>query len=301
MTLKEYQAFILSVEKGSISKAAKEANATQTAFTHLINNLEKQLGFSVMIRNKGGITLTKEGSRIYQTVKEIVEGNKKVELLAKKINGANSNAINIATFSSVAVNWLPNILNGFKKLYPEVQITITDGNYGDVFKALEDGIADVGFIGIPSSENMQCYPLIKDRILALLPKNHPLANLSSIPVEKFQTEQVISLTEETDWDSRNVFEKANVKPNIVYRTSDDYAMISMVENNLGICLVPELLLGERTKNVVTLETSPPSFRTISLAVPYEKQASPIVVKLKNYIINWVNDNCSGALTNTIRD
>ena len=294
MTLKEYQAFILSVENGSISKAAEKIGATQSAFTHLIINMEKQLGFSVMTRNKGGITLTEEGKRIYQTIKDIVEGDKKVKVLADKINGQNSNRINIATFSSVAVKWLPSIMNGFKKLYPETQFSITDGNYDDVSKALEDGVADLGFATLQTTGNTQCHPLVKDRILAILPKNHRLANLQALPVEAFSSEPVISLPEETDFDSRKVFASAGIKPNILYRTNDDYAMISMVENGLGICLVPELLLGENNK-ITALETNPPSFRTITLAIPYEKNASPLVLKLSEFILNWVKENCKNSL------
>ncbi len=294
MTLKEYQAFILSVESGSISKAAEKANATQSAFTHLIINMEKELGFSVMKRNKGGITLTEEGKRIYQTVKDIVDGDKKVKALAEKINGQNSNRVNIATFSSVAVKWLPGIMNGFKKLYPETQFSITDGNYDDVSKALEDGVADLGFVTLQTASNMKCHPLVQDRILAILPKTHHLSNLDSIPVDAFSKEHVISLPEETDFDSRKVFASAGITPNILYRTNDDYAMISMVENGLGICLVPELLLGENNK-ITALETSPPSFRTIALAIPYEKHATPLVLKLADYILNWVKENCKNSI------
>jgi DNA-binding transcriptional LysR family regulator len=68
----------------------------------------------------------------------------------------------------------------------------------------------------------------------------------------------------------------------------------MVENGLGVCLVPELLLGDN-KNVTALETTPPSFRTIALAVPYEKHASPLVLKLTEYILNWVNENCKNSI------
>ena len=294
MTLKEYQAFILSVEQGSISKAAEKAGATQSAFTHLIINMEKELGFSVMKRNKSGITLTEEGSRIYQTVKDLVDCDKKIKDLADKINGQNSNKINIATFSSVAVKWLPSIMNGFKKLYPETQFAITDGNYDDISKALEDGVADIGFITLPTTGNMKCYPLVEDRILSILPKHHRLASLSAIPVEEFEKEPVISLREETDFDSRKVFKNAGITPNIAYRTNDDYAMISMVENNLGICLVPELLLGENN-NVIALETLPPAFRTIALAIPYEKHATPLVLKLADYILSWVKENCKNSI------
>ena len=196
MTLKEYQAFILSVENGSISKAAQKVGATQSAFTHLIINMEKELGFSVMKRNKGGITLTEEGKRIYQTVKDIVEGDNKVKILAEKIKGQNSNEINIATFSSVGVKWLPSIMNGFKKLYPETQFSITDGNYDDVAKALEDGVADIGFTAVQNAVNIKTYPLVKDRILAIVPQNHPLSTKDRISVETFGIEPVISLPEE---------------------------------------------------------------------------------------------------------
>ncbi len=295
MTLKEYQAFIASVEKGSISKASSELNLTQSALTHLIINLEKQLGFKVMTRNKGGITLTKEGARIFPTIKDVVEGDKKITSLAKKIKGENSNVINIGAFSSVAVNWLPSIMNGFKKLHSEVEFTLTNGNYDDISKALEEGVADIGFITLPCASNLKVYPLIKDRILSILPKTHPLANLETFPVEKFATEPVISLPEETDFDSRKVFKNANISPNIVYRTNDDYAMISMVENNLGICLAPELILKGRTENVKVLETNPPSYRTIAIAIPYEKHANPLTLELADYILKWVKENCQNAI------
>ena len=156
MTLKEYTAFITSVEQGSISKAAIVLGSTQSALTHLIINMEKEFGFSVMKRNKAGITLTNEGKRIYQAVKNVISCNKKVELLARKIKGENTNQINIATFTSVAVNWLPSIMNGFKKIHPEIEFTFEDGNYDDINTALEYGIADVGFVTLPSSANLKC-------------------------------------------------------------------------------------------------------------------------------------------------
>ncbi len=295
MTLKEYQAFILSIEKGSISKAAEELNSTQSAVTRLIINLEEELGFSVMKRNKAGTALTEEGARLYQTIKDIVDGDKKVKALALKIKGENTNKITIGTFSSVAVNWLPSILSQFKKINDEVEFGLINGNYDDISKALEDGICDVGFITLPSTSNLKYYPLVNDRILAVLPKNHHLSTQSAISVEEFSKEPVITLPEETDFDSRTVFKKAGITPKIAYRTNDDYAMISMVENNLGICLAPELILKGRNDKVKVLETVPPSFRTIALAVPYEKTASTLTIKFAEFVLKWVKENCDNAI------
>lgn len=290
MTLKQLRAFITAVEEGTISKAAEVMGATQSGLTHLIIDLEEELGFSLMTRNKSGITLTEEGRRIYPNAKEICSGEDRLNRLALKIKGENNGKINIGTFSSVAVNWLPQIVNGFKKIYPDVEIGITDGGYGDIISAIEEGTIDLGFVALPISGNVKCYPLYKDRILAVLPKDHPLSKLNAIPVEVFKDEPVISLSEKTDLDSRRVFEAAGITPNIKYRTNDDYAMISMVENNLGICLEPELILSGIDRKVKVMETLPPSFRTIAIAVPYEKQANPYAVKLAEYIVEWVKTN-----------
>ena len=290
MTLKQYRAFIYAVEEGTIVKGALKSGATQSGFTHLIQSFEEELGFSVMTRTKKGITLTEEGRHIFPYVKEIVDSDDKFLDLKQNLKTKTGNRINIGTFSSVAVNWLPSIIHGFKKIEPDAEFIITDGGYGDILEELSKGSIDLGFISLPAPENLKYYPLYKDRVLAVVPMDSHLAKLDKVPVSAFSTESVISLAEDTDFDSRRVFESAKITPNIKYRTTDDYAMISMVENNLGICLEPELILNSRKANVKILETDPPSYRTIAIAVPYEKTANPLAKKFASFIVNWVKDN-----------
>ena len=295
MSLKKYKAFVHSVECGTLSKAAEKLGVTQSGLTHLIFALEMELGFSLMVRNKGGIRLSDEGKRIFPLIKEVVEGDRRVKELAQKINGEITNVIHIGTFTSVAVNWLPSIMNGFKSLHPDIDFKIIDGGYYDIHAALEDGTADIGFIALPSVRNLKCYPLVKDRMLAVVAKDHPLAERERLPVGYFACEPVISLAETTDHDSRAVFEAAGITPNLRYCITDDYAMISMVENNMGIGLVPELLLGKRAADVKLMEVEPPAFRTIGLAMPYENQANPLIVEFAEYILKWVKKNCPNAI------
>lgn len=295
MTLKQYNAFVTSVEEGSISKASEKLNVTQSGITHLINDLESELGFSLMTRNKGGIKLTTQGKKVFPLMKNIVLEDKKLYEFTQKIKGNYSNRINIASFTSVAVNWLPNIINGFKKLYPQAEITLTNGGYSDIKKALNDGESDIGFINLLANDNFKCYPLIKDEMLAVVPIDHHLAKLDALTVKHFESESVISLGDNTDNDSRAVFESANVTPNIKYRTTDDYAMISMVKNNLGICIEPELLLSGNETGVKVMPLSPPAYRTIALAVPYENLDNPLIINLIDYILKWVKSNCKNNI------
>ncbi len=295
MTLKQYNAFITSVEEGSFSKASEKLNVTQSGITHLINDLESELGFSLMTRNKGGIKLTHEGKKIFPLMKNIVIQDKKLYEFTQKIKGNYSNKINIATFTSVAVNWLPSIINGFKQKFPSVEITFTNGGYSEIKNALNGGASDIGFINLSANDNFKCFPLVKDEMLAILPIDHHLAKLDAIDVKHFETESVISLGDKTDNDSRAVFENSNVNPNIKYRTTDDYAMISMVKNNLGICIEPELLLSGNETGVKVLPLFPPAYRTIALAVPYENLENPIVISLIDYILEWVKTNCKNSI------
>jgi DNA-binding transcriptional LysR family regulator len=290
MTLKQYEAVFYAVNTKTLTKAGEKLKTSQTAVSHLIADLEKELGFKIINRGKNGVTLTTEGGRLFPFIQEVVFANERAVNYAKKLKSENEVTINVGTFSSVAVNWLPAIIKEFNTFHPEVHFNIIDGGYGDILKALYSGVADVGFISTTEDFAPDTYPLVTDRILAVLPVGHKFANAENFNVKNFENETIISLNESTDFDSRRIFEKSGITPNIRYRTADDYAMISMVENNLGICLMPELLLGKRTLNVVTLELNPPEHRVIALKVANEN--SKIVNEFKNHVLAWVKRNVS---------
>ena len=82
-------------------------------------------------------------------------------------------------------------------------------------------------------------------------------------------------------------ELAGVKPNIKFTTKDDYAIIAMVENGLGVSIVPELLLQGHTDNLRAMELFPGAKRTIALAVPDAAGMSPAVQAFVDYAKRWV--------------
>ena len=69
----------------------------------------------------------------------------------------------------------------------------------------------------------------------------------------------------------------------------DYAMLAMVEKNLGICIVPELLLHGTNHRVKVMELSPPAKRTIGIALPQYESAPIMVHQFADFIVNWVNN------------
>ncbi len=288
MGMKQYKAFVASVEEGSISKAGIALGLTQSAVTHLIASLEQELGFSLMKRTKSGISLTPEGSRVLPVMKDVLKEEKRLFDIAESIKGRYSNVIRIGTFTSVAVNWLPSIIKEYSKIRPEITFSITDGDEGELLEKLESGSLDLGFVPLPCDVKGKCLPLCQDRILAVVPKNYELSD--KMPISRFETEDVISLKEDADSVSREIFKRYGIKPNVKYMTTDDYAMLAMVENNMGICLAPELLVKGRTQNVKTLPLSPDCYRTIGLLVPFEDFANKKALDVANFICDWVAEH-----------
>ena len=104
-------------------------------------------------------------------------------------------------------------------------------------------------------------------------------------------ESFISLLESSDHDTRAIWNTSGVTPNIRFTSKDDYAIIAMVEQGLGISIMPELLLQNHTDNVVALELVPKASRLIGLAIPNASRTSPATRSFADCVVSWIKDHC----------
>ena len=290
VNLSKYQTFLRVVELGSLTRAAEALGCTQSGVSHTINSLEDELGFTLLVRSRAGVRLTPDGERILPAVRSIMNGIGQLEEIVAAIRGLDTGTIRIGTFTSVAVHWLPGIIKVFQQDHPHVEIKLLNGDYHDVEEWLSDGSIDVGFVPLPCRAECRTIPLREDRLLAILPKDHPKAKLDKYPISEIGSEDFISLLKNSDHDARRAMELAGVKPNIRFTTKDDYAIIAMVENGLGVSIVPELLLQGHTDNLRAMELFPGAKRTIALAIPDSSASSPAVQSFVDYACKWVESH-----------
>ena len=128
---------------------------------------------------------------------------------------------------------------------------------------------------------------MEDRLLAILPIGSRFENYARFPLTECEREPFISLLESSDHDARRALDAAGVKPNIRFYTKDDYALIAMVEQGLGISIVPELLMKGRSDKVRTLPLIPEAKRIIGLAIAAGDKAGPAVRKFADYVVRYV--------------
>lgn len=289
MSISKYETLAKVCELGSLTKAAEALGCTQSAVSHTINSLEEQFGFAILTRSRAGVRLTDDGERIMPSVRGMLNYYEQLNQTVSAIRGLDFGTVRIGAFTSVAVHWLPGVIKEFQRDYPNVDIKLLNGDYHDVEKWLTDGSVDLGFVNLPAKLNCECIALMEDRLLAILPPDHKFASYPKFPLVECETEAFITLLEASNHDANKALSAAGIKPNIKFSTKDDYAIIAMVEQGLGISIMPELLLRGRHDNVAIKELVPPSKRTIGLAIGETSSQSPATRKFADYIIKWVKD------------
>ena len=183
----------------------------------------------------------------------------------------------IGAFTSVAVHWLPGVLKEFQADYPNVEFRLFNGDYHDVEQWLSDGSIDIGFVNVPC---------------AILPPGSRFASYPKFPLIECEKEPFISLLESSDHDARRALEAAGVKPNVRFYTKDDYAIIAMVEQGLGMSIMPELLLKGRSDRLLILPLVPEATRVIGIAIAAGSKAGPATRRFADYVVRYVNNRAA---------
>ena len=289
MNVDKIRLFVTVVEEGSLTRAAEALGCTQSAISHGMAALEEELGFALVKRGRGGVRLTGEGERLLPAARALLSSAEQLRQLAASIRGLESGTVRIGAFTSVAVHWLPPILQQFQREYPRVDFRLLNGDYHDVEQWLADGSVDVGFVSVPCELQCECIPLMEDRLLAILPRNSRFASYPKFPLAECETEPFISLLQSSDHDARRALEAAGVKPNVRFYTKDDYAVIAMVEQGLGMSIMPELLLKGRHDDLQILPLIPEARRTIGIAIAAGEKAGPATRRFVDYVVRYVTE------------
>ena len=281
--IQKYQAFIKAVEYGSFTKAAEVLFYSQSGISRMIGDLESEWNVTLLERNRAGVRLTSEGTKLLPCAKSVCEEYRKLQMEVDGLNGLQSGLIRIGTFSSVATHWLPNIIRAFGRDYPNIDYELLPGDYDEIEGWIEEGRVDCGFVPLPTRPEFETVFLEQDRFLAVLPESHPLAGCDKVPVAALCKEPFILLEKGANNDVSEIFRQCRLIPKVRYTLWDDYAIMSMVESGLGVSILPGLILKRIPYRIVTRELDVPACRNISLAVKDRKTASVAVRRFMDYL------------------
>lgn len=234
-------------------------------------------------RGKSGVRLTGDGRKLLPLVKNICGEHEKLLSRVNEMKGLKSGLIRIGSFSSAAAHWLPNIIREFQKDYPDIEYELLLGDYDEIEQWIREGKVDCGFLRLPAKGEMETIFLEQDRLLVVLPEGHPLAELEKIPVSAITEEPFLLLKNGENADALEIFGRSMSAPKVRFTSEDGFAVLAMVENGLGISILPELILKRGSRGIVSRELEIPVYRNLGIGWQEKQSASLAVKRFMEYL------------------
>ena len=280
MDFRQLNTFLTIGKLQSFTAAANELGYAQSTITTQIKTLEDELGVKLFDRIGKNISLTHEGRKLLPYAKQMIKLSsdiKNVIFHEEKPSGT----LTIGAAESLCVIRLPEILKEYRRLYPDVEVSLKFGSCADFRHFLKDSIIDVAFsLGRKiESDDFISEIEIDEPMLLLAYPGHPLIGKESVFPSDIEDEPLI-LTE-TGCSYRAAFENIlseyNVKSNLVLETGSVQAIKQFTMSGLGITLLPKVSVEEEVKSgkLIPLNWKGPDFGVISQVIYHkDKWISP---------------------------
>ena len=282
MDTARYRAFVASADTGSFTRAGELLNYSPSGVSQLVTALENELGFPLLVRTRRGVTVSTAGDEILPSIRALLQQEKTMLQIASQLNGLMTGEVHIASYSSVASQWLPMIIKEYQRDYPNIRISLMEGTRQEILAWLGDSRADIAFLPKVPDSAYDWIPLKDDPIVALLPKDHPLAGADVYPLSVCNQEKFIMPAMGKDEDVLELFERTGLHPDIAFSTSQFYAIFSMIECGLGMTITNELITEGQHLDLIKLPVDPPQHLEFGILIPDLSVVSPAAKKFIQY-------------------
>jgi LysR family transcriptional regulator, transcriptional activator of the cysJI operon len=248
------RAFCLAVEMRSFSKAAKAKFITQSAMSHLIKNLEDEIGVRLFVRRGKSVMPTSAGRIFYEHAKRILSAYGVMQKEMHQVVGTIKGVLSIGASPTAATYLLPQVFYDFSRTYPEVCLNLSVSNTESVMSELYDGKIELGIIeGIGKNCNINAEEIADDEIVLIASDDNPLTKKKSLNQHDLVSQPFIM--PEAGSGTREILDeflrmiKIDLKElKIIMTLGEPGLLVEMVQSGLGISFVSKWTIFKKMKD-----------------------------------------------------
>ncbi|WP_445487049.1 LysR family transcriptional regulator [Niallia sp. 03133] len=292
MELRQLKYFIEVAQREHVSEAAEHLHVAQSAISRQIANLEDELGVHLFEREGRNVKLTAIG-KIFLTHSLTIM--KAVDIAVEQIDAyldPDRGSIKIGFPTSLASHLLPTVLSAFKEKHPQIAFQLRQGSYSFLIEAVKSREIDLAFLGpVPADDlTIQGKILFTERILALMPSNHILAERRSLRLRDLRNDSFVLfpkgyILQKIAYDA---CKQEGFLPNISSEGEDLDAIKGLVSAGMGVTLLPESTFYETVpKFTVKIPIENPVInRTVGVIIPKNRELPPSVHTFYKFVIEF---------------
>jgi DNA-binding transcriptional LysR family regulator len=251
MELSQLRTFREVAEALSFTRAAQKLNMTQSAVSHQIKALERELGEPLFIRAKRGVRLSDAGQIALSYAERILE---EADSLRERIRGDDHEPrgrVRAAAATQAFVHLFARLFESFMRDHEGIELSFrttvsTEQTVADIL----NGAAEVGFASLPVySPALQVTELFEDELGVVASARHRLAKEREMAVAELRRERFIlfeqgaSIRRATD----AFFKRVDLSPDLALESNDTYFIKLMVEHGLGVSVMPSWAVREEVE------------------------------------------------------
>jgi LysR family transcriptional regulator, benzoate and cis,cis-muconate-responsive activator of ben and cat genes len=274
LELRQLRYFVAVARERNFTRAAETLHIAQPPLSRQIQQLEDELGVTLIERGSRPLRLTDAGRLLYEQAVQVLERVEETKAIARRLQEAGRVRFSFGFVPSTLYGYLPEVIRRYRGARPGVELTLLELTSLEQIAALKEGRIDVGFGRIPFDDpSVERRLLRNERLIAALPSGHPLAApdgalrldvLAEEPLVVYPNAPRPSYADQV----LTLYRERGLKPPVVHEVREVQTALGLVAAEAGVCLVPASVERLRRDNVV--------YRPLD----EEKAVSPIIMSTR---------------------
>ncbi|GGR82482.1 LysR family transcriptional regulator [Streptomyces nojiriensis] len=259
MELQQMRYVLAVAETNSFTRAAERCLVVQSALSHQIARLERELGARLFERTSRRVRLTPAGEAFLPAARQCLDAAERAAAEVAAAVGEVRGRLAVGLIPTVAAVDVPGALRDFRRRYPHVRVSLRVGASEDLAERVREGGLDVAFLGLPTTARPQgvaVRELARDRLVAVVAPDHPLAGGPAVDLRRLSREVFVDLPAGTAGrvQSDLAFSAAGLTRDVAFEvTSADY-IARLVGPGLAVAMLPSAY-APRLAGVATVEVT----------------------------------------------
>ncbi|MDR4534217.1 LysR family transcriptional regulator [Glutamicibacter sp. PS] len=243
MELQQMRYVVAVAEERNFTRAAQRCHVVQSALSHQIKALERELGVPLFVRNSRRVELTSAGEQFVASARASLSAAERAVADATGVSGELRGELRLGLIPTVNALNVPATLGDFHRKHPAVSIKLVSGSSDNFMAAIAEGHLDLAVLGLPESvtpRGVQTTALAREALVAVLSAEHRLAPQPRVSLEELARESLVDFPGGTTGRSQTdiAFERAGLTRTVVFEAMTTPLILDLVRHGLAVAILP---------------------------------------------------------------
>ncbi|MGW9564822.1 LysR family transcriptional regulator [Rhodococcus hoagii] len=243
MELRQLEYFVAVAEEANFTRAAARVHVSQSGISAQIRQLENDLGAPLFDRSTRVAALTVAGEAALAHARAALAAARAVRDAVDDVNQLVRGRLEVGMVTACTVTPLFDALSSFHRAHPGIDVSLREDNSDRLVDDVRAGAVDLALVGVAGAEpaGLHSFTVVRERLVAAVPGNHPLAQLSSATLADVCAHPLVTLPPGTG--IRTVLDRGcadlNCRASIALQASAPDAVADLATRGLGVAILSE--------------------------------------------------------------